>query len=73
MGIETRRQRHQRRPAKSGRHVAATEKSTFRSELVEVRGLNVLVPHEAVIGVALIVREYEDDVGRTLRYGICAG
>ena len=63
VGIQTGEKSCEGRAAQGGRDVSATEQGAFRSQLVEVRGLDMGMPHETVIGVALIVRKDQDDVG----------
>ena len=50
-------------PTQGGRDVTTPEQGAFRGQLVEVRGLDMGMPHKTVIGVALVVRKDQDDVG----------
>lgn len=43
--------------------VTAFVEKTRSSEFVEVRRLDLLVPHEAIVGPPLIIAEKEDDIG----------
>jgi hypothetical protein len=63
VGIQAGEKSREGRTAQGGRDVPPTEQGAFRSQLVEVRGLDVGMPHEAVIGVDLVVRKDQDDVG----------
>ena len=38
-------------------------------EFIQIRGLNVGVPHKAVVGPCLVIAQEEDNVGRLLRCG----
>ena len=49
--------------AEGGRGEPLLEGHALGSQAVEVGRLDVSMPHEAVIGVTLIVREDQDDVG----------
>ena len=53
--VETGRKRHQGRTTEGSWDIPTLEKRTLRRELIEMRRLNVGVPHEAVISVAVIV------------------
>ena len=64
MRIEAGDHRREARPAQTARHVAAFEEQPFRRELVEMRRLDVLVAHEAVVGPALIVTDDEEHIRR---------
>ena len=64
MGIQPGRKRGKSRTAKSGRHIPTTEQSTLRGQLIEMRSFDVRMPHESVIGVGLIIREDQDNIGR---------
>ena len=63
VGIQTGKQGGEGRAAQGGRDVSATEQGALGGQFVEVRGFDMRMPHETVIGVALVVREDEDDVG----------
>jgi hypothetical protein len=63
VGIQAGEQSREGWAAQSSRHIPPTEQGAFRGQLVKVRGLDVIMPHEAVIGVALIIGKDQDDVG----------
>ena len=67
MRIQPGGQRHQRGPAQGGGHVASPEQHAFRRQLVEVGRFDGGMPHESVIGVALVIGNDQDDVGGVLR------
>ena len=64
MGIQPGRKRGKSRTAQSGRHIPTTEQSTLRGQLIEMRGFDVRMPHETIIGVGLIIREDQYNIGR---------
>ena len=68
MRIETSDQRHQSGPAQGGRDIAASEHRAFLRELVEMRRFDLRMPHETIVGVALVIGDNQNDVGR-LRIG----
>ena len=61
--IQTGKQGGEGRAAQGGGDVSATEQGALGGQFVEVRGFDMRMPHEAVIGVALVIRKDEDDVG----------
>ena len=63
VGIQAGEKSREGRTAQGSRDVPATEQGAFRGQLVKVRGLDVVMPHESVIGVALIIGKDQDDVG----------
>ena len=63
VGVLTVDQGDERWAAQSGGNVSALEKDALLGKLVQMRGLDFRMPHETVIGVALIVRKDQDDVG----------
>ncbi len=60
-------QRRQRRPTQRCRHVAARKHDTLRRQLVQMRRLDIRMPHEPVIGPCLVVRDNHHNVRRPLR------
>ena len=61
--IQTGKQGGEGGAAQGSRDVSATEQGALGGQFVEVRGFDMRMPHEAVIGVALVIRKDEDDVG----------
>ena len=53
--IESRGNGHKSRATQGSRYVAALEEGALRGQLVQMRRLDVGMPHEAVVGVALVV------------------
>ena len=61
--IQTGKQGGEGRAAQGSWDVSATEQGALGGQFVEVRGFDMRMPHETVIGVALVVRKDEDDIG----------
>ena len=61
--VETGRKRHQSRTTEGSGDVSTLKKRTLGSELIEMRRLDVRVPHEAVVGITVIVGQDQHHVG----------
>ena len=67
VGVQAGRDRGQGRTAERTGHVPAREHQAARRERIQVRGLEDRMPEEAVVAVALIVRDDQQDVGSRCR------
>ena len=65
VGVKSRCQCHQRRTAKSGWYIATPKNHALLRKLIQIRSLDRWMPHETVVRVALVIREDQDNVGRS--------
>jgi hypothetical protein len=64
VGILTVDQSDERGAAQRGGNISTLEKDAFLGKLVQVRGLDVGMPHESVIGPRLIIGDNIQNIGR---------